>query len=62
MLWAASVWKAMPWRRVMAPIWASGWIVPISLLACITDTRIVRVVMACSTSAGSTRPTRSTGR
>ena len=39
----------------------SGWIVPTSLLASITDTTVVRSVIARSMSAGSTRPYRSTG-
>jgi hypothetical protein len=46
----------------MAPISAIGWIVPTSLLAYMTETRVVRSLIAASTSAGSTRPYRSTGR
>jgi hypothetical protein len=46
----------------MAPISRIGWIVPTSLLAYMTLTTVVWSRMADATSAGSTRPYRSTGR
>lgn len=60
--WTASVWKGTPLLRQAAPISATGWMVPISLLANMMDTRAVSLVMAFSTSATETRPSRSTGR
>src|SRR5450759_1873908 len=49
--WTASTWTRMPlWRRTSAAISAIGWIVPTSLLASMTLTRIVLDVMAASTS------------
>ena len=47
--------------RTIAAMSPIGWIVPTSLLPSITETRIVRSVIARSMSAGSTRPYRSTG-
>ena len=41
----ASEWKSTPRDRQSLPISASGWTVPISLLASITETRMVRSVM-----------------
>ncbi len=43
-------------RATTAATSAIGWIVPTSLFASITVTRIVRSVIARSMSAGSTRP------
>ena len=48
-------------RGRRSAISAIGWIVPTSLLASITETRIVRSVSAASSWSGSTRPYRSTG-
>ena len=39
--WTASVWKVAPWRCAMAAASAIGWIVPTSLFAIMTETRIV---------------------
>ena len=58
----ASLWKSTPRSRVILPISASGWIVPISLLANMIVTRTVLSVIALRTSSGSTRPYWSTGR
>ena len=44
------------------PISATGWIVPISLLAAMMEMRRVSGRIAASTAAGSTRPCPSTGR
>ena len=56
--WTASTWKqdarGAPGRR--AAISAIGWSVPTSLLASITDTSVVRSLIAASISSGSTRP------
>ena len=58
----ASVWKGTPWSRAIRLIAATGWTVPISLFAAITETRMVLSVIASSTAPGSTRPNSSTGR
>ena len=42
--------------RVIWPISARGWMVPISLFACITDTSTVAGVIAVAMSAESMRP------
>ena len=60
--WAQSVWKNTPLLRHRAPIAASGWITPISLLTPITETMAVRSVIAASNSAMSIRPLGCTGR
>ncbi len=52
----ASVWNSTPRSRQMAPISGIGWMVPISLLAYMIETRAVSGRMASATSAGSTRP------
>ena len=57
----ASVWKRTPLSRVIRPISSSGWIVPTSLLACITETSTVSGRMAARTASGSTSPSRLTG-
>ena len=44
------------WAPTRAAISGIGWMVPTSLLAYITDTRIVLSVIAASTASGSTRP------
>src|SRR6266704_1787693 len=44
--WVASVWKRTPFSRVTLPISPMGLIVPISLLAYITDTSTVLSVIA----------------
>ncbi len=44
----ASEWKSTPRERHSLPISASGWTVPISLLASITETRMVRSVIAAA--------------
>ena len=59
----ASTWSehaAMRARTTAATTSAIGWIVPTSLFASMTVTSVVRSVIARSTSAGSTRPYRST--
>ncbi len=58
--WTASVWKGTPRSRQMAPISATGWIVPTSLLADWMLTRVVRSVILAAISSGSTRPCEST--
>ena len=44
------------WARTTSTTSSIGWSVPTSLFASITDTSVVRSVIARSTSAGSTRP------
>ena len=44
--WVASVWKTMPCSLASLPISAMGWIVPISLLANMTEIRMVLSVIA----------------
>ena len=39
--WVASVWKTMPFSLASLPISAMGWMVPISLLANMTEIRMV---------------------
>src|SRR5262245_61745502 len=51
----------MPFDLASLPISAIGWIVPISLLANMTERRMVFGVSAFSSSATSTRPSRPTG-
>ena len=58
----ASVWKSTLCARQTAPISAMGSIVPISLFAAMTLTRIVSGRMAASTCSGVTKPYSSTGR
>jgi len=53
--------RAATCSRAIAPISSIGWMVPTSLLACMTLIRTVCVVIARRTSSGSTRPVRSTG-
>ena len=52
--WTASTWSRTPLRvaDARAAISAIGWIVPTSLLASMIETRIVRSVIAASTSVG----------
>ena len=57
---AASVWKITPRALVIAPISASGWTVPISLFAAMTETRMVSGVIAARSSSRSMKPSRST--
>jgi hypothetical protein len=56
----ASAWNRTPRSRAIRPISATGWIVPISALACMTETSRVSGRIALRTSSGSTRPSRST--
>jgi len=58
----ASLWNTMPVPASVSAISAIGWIVPISLLAQPTDTRIVSSVMRARSFLGDTRPYRSIGR
>jgi hypothetical protein len=60
--WAASVWNQTPRSRVIFDTSSMGCKVPVSLLACIRETRMVLSPMAFLTSLGSTWPVRSTGR
>ena len=57
----ASVWNSVPFCLHSAPISAIGCSVPTSLLAAISDTRIVRSVIAAASWAMSTWPLPSTG-
>ena len=57
----ASVWNRAPCSCAIAASSASGWIVPISLLACMIDTRAVAGVSAASSVSGDTMPRLSTG-
>ena len=57
----ASVWNRAPRACATAASRAIGCTVPISLLACITETRAVRSPTAASRSAGSTTPARPAG-
>ncbi len=59
--WTASVWNGTVWSCATSAIARTGWIVPISLFAAITETRIVASVIASSTDAGSTGQTRRPG-
>ena len=59
--WATSVCSRTPRSRVIWPMSASGWMVPISLLACITETSTVSGVMAAAMSAGLVIPSASAG-
>ncbi len=59
--WVASVWKMIPFSLASLPSSATGWIVPISLLASITEIRMVLSVSAARTASTSTRPSRPTG-
>ena len=52
----ASLWKGTPRSRQSAPISATGWIVPTSLLAAMTETRTVSGRIAAATSAAATIP------
>ena len=58
----ASVWNSAPRACAMRASSAIGWIVPISLLACITETIAVLSVSAASSASGATMPVASTGR
>ncbi len=58
----ASVWNATPCSCAIFASSAMGSIVPISLLAIMTEARMVSSRMAASKSAGRTRPSASTGR
>ncbi len=58
--WAASVCRRAPCVCTIAPIAASGWMVPISLFAAMTLTRMVRGVIAARSASRSTRPPVST--
>src|SRR3989441_9178659 len=57
----ASVWKRTPLALQSLPIAATSWIVPISLLANITETRIVLSVIALTICSTSIRPSGCTG-
>ena len=52
----ASQWNSTPSERHMLPISATGWIVPSSLFASITDTSAVSGRIAAATSSARTRP------
>ena len=52
----ASVWNSAPRSCAIAASSATGWIVPISLLACITETSAVSSVSASRSAAGETMP------
>ena len=58
----ASVWKMMPFSLQMAPISAIGWIVPISLLANMIETKIVSGRIAALSCSRSILPDFRTGR
>ena len=58
--WTASVWKRAPRARASRARSATGWMVPISLLACITETSAVSSVIASATRSGVTTPLAST--
>ncbi len=58
----ASVWKRTLYLRAMAPISSMGKMLPVSLLAHMTEIRMVWSVMAASSSCRSSMPSRSTGR
>src|SRR5256712_9715685 len=57
----ASVWKRMPLALQSLPMAAMSWIVPISLLANITETRTVLSVIALPICSTSIRPSGCTG-
>ena len=54
--WQAPVAEGAPRVCAIAASSATGWIVPISLLACITDTIAVSSVSAASSASGRTQP------
>ncbi len=58
---AASVWKRTPYSCAIAAHSAMGWIVPVSLLACMMVTSTVSLLIARRRSSGSTSPVPSTG-
>ena len=57
----ASVWNSAPRRRAAAASSATGCTVPISLLACMTETSTVSSVSAASSASGATMPLSATG-
>src|SRR5438270_10243243 len=59
--WVASVWNRMPFSFASLPMAAISWIVPISVLANITEIRMVLSVTALRISATSMRPSGCTG-
>src|SRR5438552_4329995 len=59
--WVASVWKMIPFSLASLPIAATSWIVPISLLANMTEIRMVLSVIALRISSTSIRPSGCTG-
>ena len=59
--WVASVWKMIPFSLASLPIAAMSWIVPTSLLANITEMRIVLSVIAPRSVSRSTSPSGCTG-
>src|SRR5439155_429643 len=59
--WVASVWKMIPFSLARRPIAGMSWIVPISLLANITEMRMVLSVLAVRIPSTSTRPSGCTG-
>ncbi len=59
--WVASVWKMMPFSLASLPMAAISWIVPISLLANMTEIRMVLSVMARRISSTSISPSGWTG-
>src|ERR1035437_5653322 len=54
--WTASQWNSTFFSRQIAPIWRTGWITPISLLAYITLTKTVSGPIASRSSSRSTSP------
>ena len=60
--WTASVWNRTPFSLQSLPIAAIGWIVPISLLAAMTETRIVLSVDRLTDLVDVDQPVVSTGR
>ena len=58
-VWTASVWNTAPASCATSASSAMGWMVPISLLACITDTRAVCAVSAWRSASGLITPSRS---
>ena len=59
--WVASVWKRIPFSLASFPMAAMSWIVPISLLANMTEIRMVLSVMALRISSTDTSPSGWTG-
>ena len=59
--WTASVCMSAPCWCAIAASSAIGWMVPISLFACITETSAVSFVTSSRRRSGSTMPVRSTG-